>query len=291
LIPEGETANALGERTVLDLALRPRVDFPLVPVAGLIPETESLAPVEEQMTPEEEAEFEDAIAGEFDEPLLEVPPTVETAASLSTGEPLEEDPLTAAGLAGSPRALERQTTEELAAAIDDVDTEELRAAAEKQSAIDEEKRRGKDDEKFQKTLAQIEKIEDRAKREEAKAKVEAEKEAKRLEREQVRAEKELKKRTPKPSAGQLQIAGVRRSDVANTPRLETFFRPRDEELQYGRLTLAAASVPSSQLAAAEFDPFNITKLSPLTIGAEESEPITFTQPAERTFRPFEGGGI
>jgi len=273
LIPEGETVNALGggyaplrreevERTVLDLALRPRVDFPLVPVsAGLIPETESLAPVEEQMTPEEEAEFEDAIAGEFEEPLLEVPPTFETAASLVTGEALEEAPLTAAGLAASPRALERQTTEELAAAIEDIDIEDELAKTSKQNAIDAEKRRKREAAKLQKKL---------------------DREAQQSEAEAKRAEK-----------------------------LETFITNPREAAQYERLLGAAAEVQPSQLALVE-GPSSVAS-SPLLIGAglgfpprsaefttydvspltsqEEYEPITFTQPAARTFRPFEGGGI
>jgi hypothetical protein len=294
LIPETETVDALGggyaplrheeaERTVLDLALRPRVDFPLVPVAaGLTPETESLAPLEEQMTPEEEAEFADAIAGEFEEPLLEVPPTIETASSLATGEALEEAPLTAAGLGRSPRALERQTTEELAVSVEDVDTEELRAAAEKQKALDEEKRRQKEEARFQKRLDEIAKIENQQRREEAKARVAADKEAKRLEREQAKAEKGR--------------------GFTTNPR---------EAAQYGRLLGAAAEIQPSQLALVE-GPSSVSS-SPLLIGAglglpprsagfttydvspltsqEEYEPITFTQPAARTFQPFEGGGV
>jgi murein DD-endopeptidase MepM/ murein hydrolase activator NlpD len=317
-LPETETVDALGggyaplrreevEQTVLDLALRPHVDTPLVPNPdALYPEGESL------LTPEEEATFVDAsgeeeggyvplrqeeeepivVEGVIEEgvspelPLEEAPPTIETSQSLATGLAAEEPTI-------SPRALTRQTTEELAAAIEDIDTAELAAATAKQRAVDEEERRIKEEEKFQKTLAKIAKIEDQQLREERQAAVAAEREAKRAETERLKAEKESRKRVAKPTTSQLQIPGVKRSDVANTPKLTTFFRPQAEELQYARLAAANRSVPASQLATAEEDTFKVEKLGSITLSQEEEEPqrITFTQPSAATFKFAEGGGV
>ena len=93
----------------------------------------------------------------------------------------------------------------------------------------------------------------------------AEKEAKRLERERAKAEKELKKRVEKPTSAELQIPGVKRSDIANTRRLESFFAPNRDELEYDRLIQASRRIPEEQLS--------------------------FTEPSESVFKFAEGGGI
>jgi len=276
---ETETADALGgEQTAIDLMLRPRVDAPLVPVSReLIPETESL------ISPEEEASFEDATGnyGEEELPLEEAPPAIETAQSLETGVGFPDIPFTAQSLAEeqpaiSPRSLNRQTTEELALSVEDIDVNDLSAIA-KQKAYDDQKREDAKTRKLEENLA---KILDKEERDKKRAEIAAEKIRKAEEKRLKKEEAELAKRVEKRSSTQLNIAGLKRSDVANTPNLFAYFNPKPEELQYGRLLGASKAVPASQLQASEAE-------------AEEEPPqeITFTKPSEPTFKFAEGGGI
>ena len=297
IIPEDEFGSEAGSR-VIEQQRRMDNPFPLGP-----PEYQRMthnlaepAPLEvfaigqpPVLLPEEDI-FEDA-SGEL--PLEEAPPTIATSTSLVSGEPMLEEPLTAERLTTSPRTLERQTTEELARLVEDIDEDIDLSAVEKQKAYDEQKkeddRQRKEEERLAKEDRQIAKIQDRQRREEAQAIIALEREQKRLERERAKAEKELKKRVVKPTSSQLQIPGLKRSDIANTPKLQSFFKPQAEEFQYARLAAASRSVPTSQISAAEDDPFTVEKLGMITI--DDEEPLTFTQPSQPTFKFAEGGGI
>ena len=302
LTPETEIADALGgQQTVLDLALRPRVDVPLVPdPLALYPEGETL------LTPEEEASFEDAV-GE-DEPVVtvegipeptiseelplgDVPPTIETSASLVDGRGAEELPLTPASLTRnegslSPRTLTRQTTEELAATVEDVDVPDL-SAIQLQKEYDKQKR---EDEKIRRREAQLAKIADENEREARKAQIEEGKRLKaettRLKKEEAqrkKAEAELAKRVSRQPT-ELQIPGVTKRDVANTPKLETFFGGvgLQTRFQQQRGLTPARPAPEGGLERGS---------APARLEGVPQVP-TFTQPTtERTFKPFEGGGV
>lgn len=309
LTPESEVADALGERTILDLAVRPQVDAPLVPnPLALYPEGEGLAPIEEQLTPEEEANFVDA-EGEPEEELVVVegvlepalspelsleqgesllPPDergqpIETAASLVDGRGAEDLPLTPASLVSgegslSPRTLTRQTTEELAKSIEDVDITDL-SALQLQKDYDkqkrDEKKLKKEEQKRKKLEAQLAKIADDEERAVREAQIT---EGKRLKAEEALRKKEEKtkgKRVEKRTPSQLQIAGLTKRDIAGSPRLETFFGGTGLQTRFQQRQGA------SSLTAERVEPAD-----------EEPQQITFTQPtAERTFKPFEGGGI
>ena len=303
LIPESEVADALGgEQTILDLALRPQVDAPLVPdPLALYPEGESL------LSPEEEDSFVDAEGGEEpvvvegepepqlspELPLVEVPPSFETSASLVDGKGAEDLPLTPASIVQgegslSPRTLTRQTTEELAKSIEDVDLPDV-SALQLQKEYDKQKREEEADRRREAQLARIVDAEERAVRraqiEEGKRLKAEQKQQEKEERDKKKAEAELGKRVEKRTPSQLQIAGLTRRDVANTPRLETFFGGAGLNTRFQQQRSASGLT------------------QPVT-AAEEPQQITFTQPtAERTFSvepigkitlpfsQFEGGGV
>lgn len=282
LLPETEIVDALGgEKTVLDLALRPRVDAPIVPEPlALYPEGESL------LSPEEEDSFVDASGEEepavtvegIPEPETPLAPTqqalLKSLSSLVDGKGAEELPLTAESLTRgegslSPRTLTRQTTEELAAAIEDVDVPDL-SAIQLQKEYDKQKREREADRRREAQLAKIANAEERDRRraqiEEGKRLKAEEKQREKEERDKRKEEAQLAKRVPREPS-QLQIPGVTKRDVANTPRLETFFGGAGLQTRFQQQRGLASARP-------------------------EEEPITFTQPTtERTFKPFEGGGV
>lgn len=324
LLPESEVADALGgDQTVLDLALRPRVDAPLVPdPLALYPEGEGLAPLDEQLTPEEEASFVDAegepepvvVEGE-PEPVLspELPlderglaparlgggsepqVLIETAASLVDGRGAEDLPLTPANLTQgegslSPRTLTRQTTEELAAAIEDVDISDP-SALQLLKEYDKQKRLEDADRRREAQLAKIVNAEERAAR---KAQIEEGKrlkaEAAQLKREEAQRKKEeaeLAKRVPRQPS-QLQIPGITKRDVANTPKLESFFGGAGLNTRFQQQRGLA---PARQEAAPTFiqPPAERT----FTLSAEPSGRITLPDEEGLTpsYKPFEGGGV
>jgi hypothetical protein len=144
----------------------------------------------------------------------------------------------------------------------------------------DEKKFKKEEEKRKKLEAEIDKIVDDEKREAIKMQIE---EGKRLKKEAAQRKKEEKregKLAEKRTSTQLHIKGVTKTDIAGTPKLETFFggaglNTRFQQQRQGGSLLSPQGTSSTTFAQLE----------------EEPQQITFTQPTTRTFKPFEGGGV
>ena len=159
------------------------------------------------------------------------------------------------------------------------------SALQLQKEYDRQKR---DEEATRRRDAQLAKIANEEERATRRAQIEEGKrlkaEAAQLKKEETqrkKAEAELGKRVEKRTPSQLQIAGLTKRDVANTPKLETFFGGAGLNTRFQQRQGASSLTPGEGSEPQGVQP----------APAEEPQQITFTQPTTRTFRPFEGGGL